>query len=114
MADKSTKKHVGMIEDVLLHIDQHVIPTDFIILYMPHDDKLSIILGRPFLCTAGANVDCSNGKIVFNIYDDQIVRHFPKKPEEGGKYIPPGKRAQEVNILDSGQPQGGCTNLKTN
>src|SRR4051812_35065021 len=31
MADKTTKKLVGMIEDVLFRIDQHVIPTDFII-----------------------------------------------------------------------------------
>jgi hypothetical protein len=30
MAGKTTKKPVGMIEDVLLRIDQHVIPTDFI------------------------------------------------------------------------------------
>jgi hypothetical protein len=48
MADKTTKKHVGIIEDVLLGIDQDVIPTDFIILDMPHDYKLSIILGSPF------------------------------------------------------------------
>ena len=44
MADKTTKKPVGMIEDVLLRIDKHVIPTDFIILDMPHDDKLSITI----------------------------------------------------------------------
>jgi hypothetical protein len=66
MADKKTKKPVGMIEDVLLRIDKHVIPIDFIILHMPHDDKLSIILGRRFLSTAGADVDCTGGKIVFN------------------------------------------------
>ena len=35
MADKSTKQPIGMIEDVLLRIDKHVIPTDFIILEMP-------------------------------------------------------------------------------
>jgi hypothetical protein len=79
MADETTKKHMGMIEDVLLRIDQHVIPTDFIILDMPHDDKLSIIVGIPFLTTAGANIDCTGGKMVFNIYDDQITRYFPRK-----------------------------------
>src|SRR3954462_7042967 len=31
MAHKSNKQPVGMIEDVLLRIDEHVIPTDFII-----------------------------------------------------------------------------------
>jgi hypothetical protein len=111
MADKTTKKPVGMIEDVLLRIDKHVIPTDFIILDMPHDDKLSIILRRPFLSTAGANVDCTGGKIVFNIYDDQITRYFPKKLEEG-KYFPPSKRTQEVNVFDSGQLKISSTNQK--
>jgi hypothetical protein len=100
-ADKTTKKHVGMIEDLLLRINKQVIPTDFIILDMHHDDKFSIILGRPFLSTARVNVDCHGGKIVFNIYDDQITRYFPKKLEE--KYVPPGKRTQEVNFCDSGQ-----------
>ena len=48
MADKSTKQPVGMIEDVLLRIDEHVIPTDFIILEMPEDEKLSIKLWKTF------------------------------------------------------------------
>ena len=43
MADKTMKQPVGMIEDVLLRLDDHVIPTDFIILDMPEDDILSII-----------------------------------------------------------------------
>ena len=32
MADKSTKQPIGMIDDVLLRIDEHVITTDFITL----------------------------------------------------------------------------------
>ena len=79
MADKSTKQPIGMIEDVLLRIDEHVIPTDFIILEMLEDEKLSIILGRPFLSTAGASVDCVEGKIIFNVYDAEIIWYFPTK-----------------------------------
>jgi hypothetical protein len=100
-----------MIEGGLLRIDKHVIPTDFIILDMRHDDKLSIILGKSFLSTAGANIDCTGGKMVFNIYDDQITRYFPKKPEEG-KYFPPAKRTQEVNAFDSGKPKVSSTNTR--
>ena len=64
-----------MIEDVLVRIDEHFtpIPTDFIILDIPKDDKLSIILRRPFLSIAGASVDCVKGKITFNVYDKEIV-----------------------------------------
>ena len=96
MADKSTKQPVGMIEDVLLTIDEHVIPTDFIILEMPEDERLSIILVRPFLSTIGALVDCAKGKIIFNVYDAEIIRYFPKKLEAGERYIPPAKRVHVV------------------
>ena len=94
-----------MIEDFLLIIDEHVIPTDFIILEMPEDEKLSIILGRPFLSTVGTSINCAEGKIIFNVYDDQIIRYFPKKPELGERYIPPAKRVQMVSALDDGQPK---------
>jgi hypothetical protein len=53
IADKTIKRPVGMIEDVLIKIDQHDTPTDFIILEMSEDEKLCIILGRPFFSTAG-------------------------------------------------------------
>ena len=55
MAYKSTKKPVGVTENVPLRLDGHVIPTDFVILDMPEDEKLSIILGRPFLNTTGGS-----------------------------------------------------------
>ena len=105
MADKSTKQPIGMIEDVLLRIDEHVIPSDFIILEMPKDEKLFIILGRPFLSTAGASVDCAEGKIIFNVYDAEIIRYFPKKLEVGERYIPPAKRVHVVSAFDNGQPK---------
>ena len=73
-----------MVEDVLLRTGNHFIPTDFVIFDMPEDDKLSVILGRPFLSTAGAYVDCAGGKITFRIYDEEIIRYFPKK--DGGMY----------------------------
>ena len=81
MADKSTKQHIGMIEDVLIRIDEHVIPTDFIILEMLEDEKLSIILRIPFLSNVGASVDCAEGKIIFNVCDVEIIWYFPKKLE---------------------------------
>ena len=105
MDDKSTKQPVGMIEDILLRIDEHVIPTDFIILEMPEDERLSIILGRPFLSTVGASVDCVEGKIIFNVCDAEIIRYFPKNLEEGERYVPPAKRVHVVISIDKGQPK---------
>jgi hypothetical protein len=36
---------------------------------MPEDDNMSIILGRPFLNTAGVVINCNQGKVTFNVND---------------------------------------------
>ena len=53
--------------------------TDFVILEMPEDDNMSIILGRPFLNTAGAVIDCNKSKVTFHINGNDYTMHFPKK-----------------------------------
>ena len=40
---------------------------------------MSIILGRPFLNTAGAVIDCSNGNVPFHVNDNKHSVHFPRK-----------------------------------
>jgi hypothetical protein len=46
---------------------------------MPEDDNMSIILGRPFLNTAGAVINCNQGKVTFNINDKEYTVYFPEK-----------------------------------
>ena len=41
--------------------------TDFVILDIPEDDSMSIILGRPFLNTTGAVIDCNKGNVTFHV-----------------------------------------------
>ena len=53
--------------------------TEFVILQMPEDDNMSIILGRPFLNTAGAVIDCNKSKVIFHINGNDHTMHFPKK-----------------------------------
>ena len=45
--------------------------TNFVILEIPEDDNMSIILGRPFLNTAGAVIDCNKSKVTFHINDNE-------------------------------------------
>ena len=94
-----------MVEDVLLRIGNHFIPTDFVILYMPEDDKLSVILGRPFLSTAGAYVYCAEGKIISRIYHEEIIRYFPKKDGTMVRYIPPPKRNDNMSVANRGRSE---------
>jgi hypothetical protein len=80
MADKSTTIPIGICEDVLVQVANNcLILTDFIVLEMPEDDNMSIILGRPFLNTEGAVIDCNQGKVTFNVNDKKHTVYFPKK-----------------------------------
>ena len=79
MADKSTAIHVSICEDVLVVVANITILTDFVILDIPEDDSMSIILGRPFLNTAGAVIDCNKGNVTFHVNGNEHTVHFPKK-----------------------------------
>ncbi|KAK1694346.1 hypothetical protein QYE76_011043 [Lolium multiflorum] len=87
MADKSTAIPVGLCENVPVQVTQHcLILTDFVVLEMPEDDNMSIILGRPFLNTAGAVIDCNKGMVTFNVDDKEHTVYFPKRIDKDFKF----------------------------
>ena len=79
MADKSIAIHVGICEDVPVVVANVTILTDFVILDIPEDDSMAIILGRPFLNTAGAVIDCNKGNVTFRVNGNEHTVHFPRK-----------------------------------
>ncbi|XP_031127615.1 uncharacterized protein LOC116029710 [Ipomoea triloba] len=89
MADRSIKRPVGVLEDVPVMIDQFFIPGDFVVLDIEEDTKVPIILGRPFLATAGAIIDVKRGKLVMEVAENKIefdifkmVKHQPSYVDE--------------------------------
>ena len=65
LADRSVKIPKGVVEDVLVKIDKFYYPVDFLILDTEpssnEPNHVPIILGRPFLATANAIINCRNG-----------------------------------------------------
>ncbi|XP_043717637.1 uncharacterized protein LOC122665548 [Telopea speciosissima] len=63
LADRSVKRPRGLLEDVLVKVDDLYFPVDFLVLDMESTSaKLPpIILGRPFLVTANAYINCRSG-----------------------------------------------------
>ncbi|XP_015955390.1 uncharacterized protein LOC107479799 [Arachis duranensis] len=57
MADKSLKRAYGMVEDVLVKVEDRYLPSNFVILDTEEDRNDSIVLGRFFLATAKALID---------------------------------------------------------
>ena len=58
----------------LCYVTQH-----FVILDIPEDDDMVVILGRPFLNTAGAFIDYNKGNVTFHVNGNEHTVHFPKK-----------------------------------
>ncbi|XP_058217325.1 uncharacterized protein LOC131328395 [Rhododendron vialii] len=64
LADRSVRVPRGVVEDVLVQVDKFVYPVDFVILDTnPTNSSAAstpVILGRPFLATADAVINCRN------------------------------------------------------
>ena len=65
LADHSVKIPRGIVQDVLVQIDKFYYPVDFIVLdthpNMHSSNQIPVILGRPFLATSNALINCRNG-----------------------------------------------------
>ncbi|KAL6310789.1 hypothetical protein AAG906_017241 [Vitis piasezkii] len=92
LADRSVKIPRGVIEDVLVQVDNFYYPVDFIVLdtdpTVKEANLVPIILGRPFLATSNAIINCRNGlmQLTFgNMTLDLNIFYMSKKqttPEE--------------------------------
>jgi hypothetical protein len=72
LADHFTIQPVGFVEDIPVKIEGIYIPTDFMVVDIEEDHDVSIILGRPFLATAGAIIDVNNGRIIFQMSNEMV------------------------------------------
>ncbi|XP_076907797.1 uncharacterized protein LOC143564389 [Bidens hawaiensis] len=73
LADHSVKYPRGIIENFLVKVDKFLFLVDFMVLDMEADEKLPIILIRPFLRTAKALIDVYDGKITLWVGDENIT-----------------------------------------
>ncbi|XP_059650297.1 uncharacterized protein LOC132296071 [Cornus florida] len=67
LADKSTKQPRGIIEDIIIKVNKFYFPVDFIVVdteLIPESKRhILVIIGRPFLATANASINCRNGVV---------------------------------------------------
>ena len=57
LADRSITQPRGIVENVLVQVNNFLYPVDFVVMDMEEGEDFSIILGRPFLATAKAIID---------------------------------------------------------
>ncbi|GKB14730.1 MAK10-like protein [Tanacetum coccineum] len=72
---------LGIVEDVLVEVVEHVYPVDFVILDIKENKKRPFILGTPFLTTAKAAIKFDKGTITLRSRKSKISFHrIPDSP----------------------------------
>ncbi|CAN6692802.1 unnamed protein product [Malus baccata var. baccata] len=75
LADRSNRYPKGLLEDVLVQVNELIFPADFFVLEMEHDPMptaLPLILGRPFLRTARTKIDVYDGILTMEIDGESV------------------------------------------
>jgi hypothetical protein len=99
LANRSVKVPREIIEDVLVQVDKFIYPMDFIVLdTQPVEACISfpVILGRLFLATSNALINCSNGllKLSFgNMTLEMNIFNICKQPGDDNDL-------QEVDLIE--------------
>jgi hypothetical protein len=99
LADRSVKVPRGIVEDVLVQVDKFIYSVDFIVLdTQPVEacNSFPVILGRPFLATSNALINCRNGlmKLSFgNMTLEMNIFNICKQPGDDNDL-------QEVDIIE--------------
>jgi hypothetical protein len=76
------KKSLGRINDVLIMVNNNLVPVDFLVMDVECNASCPIILGRPFLRTVGAIIDMKEGTIIYQFPLKKSMEHFPIKRKQ--------------------------------
>ncbi|PIN01369.1 DNA-directed DNA polymerase [Handroanthus impetiginosus] len=76
LADRSVVYPEGVLEDVLVQVNELIFPADFYVLNMSEDNSpnsTQILLGRPFLRTSRTKIDVHDGTLTME-FDGEIIK----------------------------------------
>ncbi|XP_022019916.1 uncharacterized protein LOC110919978 [Helianthus annuus] len=88
LVDKSVKYPQGVRENLLIKVGEFVFPADFVIIDIEEDTEIRLILGRPFLATARAMRDMSDGRLTLRVGNKEMKFEVGQRVvEDPVKYI---------------------------
>ncbi|KAI3699696.1 hypothetical protein L2E82_44141 [Cichorium intybus] len=114
-ADQSTKVSRGKLTNLIVKVGDFFYPVDFLVMeYESQEDAPSLILGRPFLATAGAIIDCKTGDLdIFfgsrkrrlNMFGSPISlpQGYDDKNLDSNLLMEPGVRDKRKNMDTNGR-----------
>jgi hypothetical protein len=78
LADVAKKKPLGRIDDVIIMVNNNLVPVDFFVLDIECNASCPIILGRIFLRTVGAIIDMKEGAIKYQLSLKKLKEICPR------------------------------------
>ena len=87
MADRTVKRPIGILHDVLVKVESFIFPVDFVILNCEVDFEVPIILGRPFLATGRALVDLEKGQMKFWLNNEEVTFSICRSIRQSGELL---------------------------
>ncbi|KAI5341528.1 hypothetical protein L3X38_009403 [Prunus dulcis] len=108
LADRSITYPRGVIEDLIIKVDNLYLPADFVVLDMDEDLQTPIILGRPFMATARTLIDVEAGTLTLRVQDQSVVFNLfeaAKRPAEQ-------QDCMRIDMVDSMVQDGFYANSK--
>ena len=85
MADRTMKRPIGILHDVLVKVESFIFPVDFVILECEVDFEVPIILGRPILATGRALVDMEKGLMTFRFNNEEATFNICRTMRQSGE-----------------------------
>nr|XP_016456080.1 PREDICTED: uncharacterized protein LOC107780074 [Nicotiana tabacum] len=85
LADRTVKRPIGILDDVLVQVGKFVFPANFVILDFQVDGEIPIILGRSLLAAGRALIDCETGELKMRLNNKEIifnVQQFMRRPNK--------------------------------
>ncbi|XP_022864267.1 uncharacterized protein LOC111384238 [Olea europaea var. sylvestris] len=97
LADRSLTYPRGIIEDVLVNVDKFIFPADFVVLDMEEDQKIPLILGRPFLAIGRALIDVQGGHLTLRVNEEEVRFNI----YQAMKYSDDHDTCHRIDFIDS-------------
>ena len=98
LVDRSIAYLKGVVEDVLVQVNDLVFPADFFVLDMENGDQTTpILLGRPFLKTSKTKIDVHSGTLTVE-FDGEIVKF---NIYDAMKYPDDDNPIYSIDVIDS-------------
>ena len=98
LVDRSITYPKGVVEDVLVQVNDLVFPTDFYVLDMENGDQTTpILLGRSFLRTSKTKIDVHSGTLIMK-FDGEIVKF---NIYDAMKYPGDDDLVYSIDVIDS-------------